>query len=545
MWFHGYLSARLKGKPCKQSRTHFTSRKVALALSVENLENRTLLSGTGLDPAFGTGGEVVTSFNRPAFATKVLVQPDQKIVAVGTSSVGFTLARYNTDGTLDATFGVGGKVTGPLGTATGATMDGNGNIIAAGENLATQFVVARFTAGGVLDNSFGAGGVITTAIPYPFAASVAVQPTDGKIVLAGYSAPPHDNSIPPPTMELIRYNADGSLDTNFGSGGIANLGSGKISSNYPENTSTQIAIQKDGKIVFAGDAYTTSATRANFFVKRVNPNGSVDATFPSFVNVGIGSNSAVALTLQSDGKFLELGNLQVVGNFQGELALVRLNTDGTLDASFGVNGKVATGGGNKDSVQSNSRIAVQGNGQIIVAGAEGNAFKIVRYNVDGSVDTRFGAAGVVLADFATPVSVGDVAVQADGKIVVAGGGDIDDVGRPGEFAPSRFVGGASGPLSGTPNQRFVQQVYLDVLDRPAEPNGLAKWSTLLDQGKLSRTEVASSIEASTECHALVVKDLYAQYFHRGVDTGAQQWIGFLDGGATKEQLAARLAGSAE
>jgi uncharacterized delta-60 repeat protein len=138
--------------------------------------------------------------------------------------------------------------------------------------------------------------VVTTAIVNATNASVAVQPTDGKIVVAGYSAglPPTSFS----TIDVIRYNANGTLDTTFGTGGVANAGNGTIVN--------QVLIQTDGKIVVAGnDEPGMTSRNTAFFVKRLNSNGSVDNTVPPFVDVGVGGNLAVALALQSDGKFLE------------------------------------------------------------------------------------------------------------------------------------------------------------------------------------------------------------------------------------------------
>jgi uncharacterized delta-60 repeat protein len=309
-------------------------------LTVDALESRNLLSGNGLDPSFGTGGQITTDFGGSDVAAEVLVQPNGKIIAVGTSSTAhgvssFALARYNSDGTLDSTFGTGGMVTGPPGAlATGAALDASGDIVVAGQNLTSQFIVARYTASGVLDSTFGTAGVVTTPVANATNASVAIQPTDGKIVVGGYSAggPPTSFS----TIDVIRYNTNGSLDTTFGTAGIANAGNGKIIN--------QVFIQSDGKIVVAGnDEPGMTVTNTAFFVKRLNSNGSVDNTVQPFVDVGIANaanglagNVAVGLALQSDGKFLELGTSN------GNPILVRLNSDGTPDTSFGVKGQVAT-----------------------------------------------------------------------------------------------------------------------------------------------------------------------------------------------------------
>ncbi len=228
--------------------------------------------------------------------------------------------RYNSDGSLDTTFGANGEVTGPLGSATAAALDANGDIIVAGQDsTTTHFVVAPFTSAGVLDSAFGTAGVVTTAIVNATHISVAVQPADGKIVVAG------DSRLA--TIDVIRYNTNGTLDTTFGTGGVANAGNGTIIN--------QVLIQTDGKIVVAGnDTPGTTFGNTAFFIKRLNSNGSVDNTVQPFVDIGVGRDIAIALALQSDGKFL------VLGTANGEPILVRLNSDGSLDTSFGVRGQV-------------------------------------------------------------------------------------------------------------------------------------------------------------------------------------------------------------
>jgi uncharacterized delta-60 repeat protein len=461
----------------------------------------------------------------------------------------FALVRYNSDGSLDTTFGTNGKVTSPLGSATGAALDANGDIIVAGQDSTTHFVVARYTPGGALDSTFGTAGVVTTAIVNATNASVAVQPTDGKIVVAGYSAgsPPMSFS----TIDVIRYNANGTLDTTFGTGGVANAGSGTIVN--------QVLIQTDGKIVVAGnDEPGMTVTNTAFFVKRLNSDGSVDNTVQPFVDVGLGSNVAVNLALQSDGKFLELGAAN------GVPILVRLNSDGSLDTSFGVRGLVFMVNDFRPvsffqpAPEARRALAIQGNGQIIVAGFSGfgsgheskGLFQVERYNADGSLDTRFGNGGTVTAFFPlSAITAEDVVLQPlDGKIIVAGAADGRGGISPGlsGFALARFLGGPSGSLSGTPNQRFVEQAYLDLLGRAADANGLAAWSGLLDQGQASRAQVALGIEGSPENHARVVDALYAHILHRRADdTGETGWTNFLNSGGTAQQVALALLSSDE
>jgi uncharacterized delta-60 repeat protein len=545
-------SSRFFGMRHCRARNNQSRRPSGPMLAVEALESRNLLSGNGLDPTFGSGGQVLTSFGGvdvDAVAAKVLVQPNGKIVAVGTSTTAgvssFALVRYNSDGSLDTTFGTNGEVTSPLGLATGAALDPNGDIIVAGQDqdsTTTHFVVARYTPAGALDGTFGTAGVVTTAIVNATNASVAVQPADGKIVVAGTSA--GSTFGPFSTIDVIRFNTNGTLDTSFGTGGVANAGFGGIIN--------QVLLQTDGKIVVAGNSDPNALSGAAFFINRLNSNGSVDNTFQPFVDIQVPGDRdiAIALALQSDGKFLELGTVN------GEPILVRANSDGSLDTSFGVHGQVFMDSAlsvsvvdpNIDVSETRSGLAIQSNGQIIVIGFSGpsnthalsaGSFDVTRYNADGSLDTRFGDGGTVFAPFSFD-SAEDVVVQPlDGKIIVAGGSD-------GDFALARFLGGPSGSLTGTPNQLFVEQAYLDMLGRVADTNGLAAWSGLLDQGQATRAQVALDIEASSESHALVAEALYAQILHRAADAGGDAaWTNFLNSGGTAQQVAVALLSSAE
>ena len=140
-------------------------------------------------------------------------------------------------------------------------------------------------------------------------ASVAVQPADGKIVVAGFSA--GTISANPSIIDVVRYNTNGTLDTSFGTGGVANAGLGGIVN--------QVLLQTDGKIVIAGNDAGSALGGSAFFIKRLNSNGSVDNTFQPFVDIQVPGDRdiAIALALQSDGKFLELGTVN------GEPILVR------------------------------------------------------------------------------------------------------------------------------------------------------------------------------------------------------------------------------
>jgi uncharacterized delta-60 repeat protein len=171
-------------------------------------------------------------------------------------------------GALDPTFGSGGLAIGPLlgiigSNAIAVVVQTDGKIVAGGENGnggTPNFALERFNADGTLDSSFGTGGVVQTVIgaQQSLIEGVALQ-SDGKIVAVGYAL----HSISPAVQELAvaRYNRNGSLDTTFGSGGIDEI----WTTNNGFTAGTAVAIQGDGKIDVAG---------AVFGVARLNANGS-------------------------------------------------------------------------------------------------------------------------------------------------------------------------------------------------------------------------------------------------------------------------------
>ena len=235
-----------------------------------------------LDSTFGTGGKVTTAIGSNSDARSVLVQSDGKIVAAGTSGNGsnnvFLAVRYNTGGSLDATFGTGGKVTTSFGSgyacANSAAVQSDGKIVAAGSYYmggGAVFAVVRYNTDGSLDATFGMGGKVTTSIGFyaDYGNSVALQ-SDGKIVVAGVS---NNDDI-----AVVRYNTDGSLDATFGTGGkvTTSIGSGMDYGN-------SVVLQSNGKIVVTGWSYNGS--KNDFAVVRYNTDGSLDGGIFSSVRL--------------------------------------------------------------------------------------------------------------------------------------------------------------------------------------------------------------------------------------------------------------------
>ena len=386
-----------------------------------------------LDTTFGTGGKVTTAIgNSSDNGRSVVIQPDGKIIVAGysyNSGYDFALVRYNTNGSLDTSFSGTGKVTTAIGTGDdfgkSVAMQPDGKIIVVGYSRIGSnydFEVARYHSNGGLDTSFNVTGKVITDIGISTEGplSVAIQP-DGKIIVAGYS----NHSI-----ALVRYHANGSLDTSFnGTGKVTTAGAGGL-----------VAIQPDGKIIVAG-AFS-NGNNSDFALLRYNTNGSLDTSFNGTgmvtTAIGSGTDASTSVALQSDGKIVVAGWSSNGSN--EDFALVRYTGSGALDSSFGSGGKVTTPiGANDDRGYS---VTVQSDGKIAVAGYSFNGsnydFALVRYTAGGALDPSFGSGGRVTTAIGNSTDFCySVAIQLDGRIIVAG---VSWNGSNDDFALVRYLG---------------------------------------------------------------------------------------------------------
>jgi uncharacterized delta-60 repeat protein len=258
-------------------------------------------------------------------------------------------------------------------------------------------------AAGDLDPTFGEGGIVRLDRVF-VTGSVAVQ-ADGRIVGAGVA---RGASLFEFDWGLVRYTADGTVDSSFGSDGIVTTDFGG-----DFDLAGDLVLQPDGKIVVTGIEGDDSGADRDFAVARYNTDGSLDTGFAADGTVTTdfgGTDDTAAMLLQPDGKIV------VAGQADNDLALARYNTDGTLDAGFGNGGKVTDG---LDGFQSAGALVRQDDGRLLVAGNAGAELMLARYSTDGSLDTGFGVGGFVTYDLGVD-AVYDGAAQSDGKIVVVG-----------------------------------------------------------------------------------------------------------------------------
>ena len=354
-----------------------------------------------LDPTFGTGGTVTANLGLTATTLTAFEQSNGNIAVVAglnnTAFPGietFALLRYTSSGTLLSTTTASFFTNGDS-IPVAAAMQSNGDIVVAGTTTgttaATEFALARFLPTGKLDTTFGQGGLVTT-VPkgvFPSVSALLVQP-NGQILVAG-SAGSGLRKVPSPTV-LVRYNANGSLDSTFGTGGI-------VEEATPVLSPTALAQLSDGSYLAVGGASSEQFSSTGVLQSTVTPETLV-AFNPS-------SPSSEAIVFQPNGDFVEAA---IVGNgFQktaGEL--FRFSETAVLDSTFSST-KFTFGA---QSQNEPAAIALQSNGQIVVGGLSG----LARFESSGVLDTAFATDGSV----ATPFRISGVLIQTDGNIVVVG-----------------------------------------------------------------------------------------------------------------------------
>ncbi|WP_031002346.1 DUF11 domain-containing protein [Streptomyces sp. NRRL F-5727] len=352
-----------------------------------------------LDPTFGGDGIVTTDFvgaNNDE-GRGLALQPDGKIVAVGGSTDwggngAWAAARYLPDGSLDPTFGEGGKVlteidVDAIETAESVVVLSDGRIVAGGSSNGVWSLV-RWDASGVPDPAFDGDGRVTTSFGAGCCQGVSdlVAQADGRIVAVGHAG----------GLALTRYLDNGSLDTSFDGDGRVTTGLG---------TGSGVELQSDGRIVVTGKEGNS------FLVARFTAGGAPDPSFDGdgrvLTSFGPEDGGATDIALQSDGRIV------AAGTYAGDFALARYNTGGSLDPDFGGDGKVTTDfGGPSDAA---ARVALQSDGKIVAAGLAGTAYSfdahrgLARYLGGGGIEPPAGVDVSVTKAGPSAVSIGDTA----------------------------------------------------------------------------------------------------------------------------------------
>jgi len=373
------------------------------------------------------------------YGHSLAIQPDGKILLGGTcdggSGMDLCIARLNSDGTFDINFGNSGIVIQPIGSSDdlgfSLAIQPDGKILLGGDcynGSNNDFCIARFNSDGTLDTTFGSPNgykiqSIGSSDDYGF--SLAIQ-LDGKILLGGscYNGSNDDFCI-------ARFNSNGTLDTTFGTSGkvIQPIGSSN-------DWGRSLVIQPDGKILLGGNC------SGDFCIARFNSDGTLDTSFNSSGKVlqPIGSSFdwGRSLAIQPDGKIL-FGGECINGIINSDFCIARFNSNGTLDRTFGNSGKVIQSIGSfYDAGQS---LAIQPDGKILfggecIDGIINSDFCIARFNSNGTLDNSFGNGGKVIQPIGSLDDEGySLAIQPDGKILLGG---YCDNGSNYDFCIARF-----------------------------------------------------------------------------------------------------------
>jgi uncharacterized delta-60 repeat protein len=348
-------------------------------------------------------------------ATALAIQPDGKIVVSSATNGVIGVARFNIDGSLDNSFANNGKDTFHVSVfcrGNVIAVQADGKILVAGDDLnaGSDFALVRLMSDGSLDYSFNSNGLVITDIQNlnNYCNAIATD-VNGKIILAGHSGA---------VATVVRYNNDGSLDNSFND-------SGKIHHAFSAGTSHTdayaVITQADGTILVAGAADPPANTSYDFVLFKLKNNGRRDSSFgvngASILDFAGNYDKCNGAVLLPNGKII-LAGYTVSASTGNDFAMARFNADGTLDSSFGNDGKVVTDLGGGEVARG---ITIQSDSRIVLTGSFDNQFVLARYNPDGDIDKTFGIDGAVKTIInGIDDRSEDVAIQPNGKIVVTG-----------------------------------------------------------------------------------------------------------------------------
>lgn len=385
------------------------------------------------DTLFGSDGYQTVGFGGLDRATHVAIAPDGRIVLVGTTSASgsgdYAIARLTANGADDTTFQGDGQTT--FGTAPGVSDVGagvvvlaDGRIVVSGQGNATQdFVTKRLGVDGSVDATFAGTGTSTVNFGGNDAENAMIAQPDGRLVLVGGT-----DSSGGGDFAIARLNSDGTTDTSFSGDGRQTVDFGGA------DTAVAVANAPGGKLVVVGQG----GAGTDIVVTRLNADGSLDASFGTAGRAAIdfgGTEAGNGVVVGADGSVVVDGSTSAVGS--GDVAVAKLTAAGALDPSFSGDGRTTLGYG--AAGEAALALAEQQNGKLVVLGNgdPDHDFVVTRLLPDGSADAGFGTAGTMVVDFGGFEFDGDVALQPDGNIVVAGSTNVSD---DGDMAVARLQG---------------------------------------------------------------------------------------------------------
>ena len=341
-----------------------------------------------LDRSFGENGKATGTFCDHERDFAVALDRHHRIVVAGTQGFlgGFCLARYLPNGTLDRSFGDQGSIVTRFGSRSGANslaIDSRGRILAGGVSQ-NDLAVARYTPNGSLDTSFGSGGIATTSFgPLSRAQSVAIDSHDRPVAVGWFTS-----ATSTPGFAVARFKQNGDPDPSFGSGG-------KTTTDFGVDTfamANSVKIDQEGRIVAGGEL---DDPRHDFAAARYLTNGSPDDSFSGDGRVTTnvtGNDVGRSVAIDDRGRIL-LGGAAGPGGAPGHFAILRYRINGSLDSSFGDGGLAKARF--KDRAGANS-IGIDSKGRIV---ATGGGFDVARFRTNGKPDNSFSGNGKASADW--------------------------------------------------------------------------------------------------------------------------------------------------
>ncbi len=448
-------------------------RQFLFAAVVTALASMAFAAPGDLDTTFNGTGNLIINFSEDPFwggngpNSLLAIQPNGKILAMSAGGPGYndspiSIARLNASGTYDQSFGTGGKQILNIptwGRGVEMILQPDGKILITGHTSPTQdhqfsCSTVRLNSDGSLDTSFNGTGLAVTPLPSGscFSEAIAVQP-DGKIVTAGRLST--NTAGGASGWFTLRYNSDGTADTSYGTNGLSTvIQAGRF------NTVKKVMLQPDGKILACGTVQNPS--NLDFAIARFNATGGLDT---SYGVGGIASALSPPNEFASDAVMQPDGKIVFVGNRWDDFTVARVNTDGTLDTSFGSAGFRVT---SESGIKRPEAVALQPDGKILVGGVitinDLTDYVVARFNSDGSLDQLrpvgkpskiaarkesvfqplWGSGGLAIGGNAIASdTLWNMTVDAAGRVVISGNSYFTSNGQPfaiSELSLARFLG---------------------------------------------------------------------------------------------------------
>ena len=354
----------------------------------------------------------------------------------GVTGHDFAVARLTSLGALDGSFSGDGKQTIAFGSSDdvsfGVAVDSQDNVLVAGysyQNVPTRydFAVARLTNNGSLDSEFSADGRALTDIGVhgtdDFGYDAVAYQSDGKVIVSGYANQPSTGQ----DFAVVRYNADGSLDSSFGNGGIVT-----IDFAFSSDVGRGVTLDSQGRILVSGYSYQGGTTGYDFAVARLSASGALDTSFSGdgkqTINFGSSDDFGWGVAVDSQDNVLVSGH-SYQGTTGSDFAVARLTSSAALDGSFSGDGKQTIDFGSLNdygygvAVDSQDKVLVAGQSINPYNGASGYDFAVARLTASGAPDGSFDGDGRQVVPFGSgsnPDYGYDVAVDSQDNVLLAG-----------------------------------------------------------------------------------------------------------------------------